>query len=281
MSNLPALEAIDGTIAKRIRFVAQPPRGITPLVTITGPLGRHAVAEDVSSHSPLEAAHDELCVLFIPGGSDMPIEWRSKAEEWLNEPTFDPEQSTVELSFEGERIFWRPGRAVIVGDGEHGDDPLAGLAEFSFHEGELRKLERELEADWPRAESDALTAHDVDRRALARSAAQISQMSRQTALRRIRFTRLSPRLDAPSLRLGDTSRRMVGKLAHEADIAGRIERVDKRLEVFESLYELANDRLADFTYFRLEYRLEVWIILILVIEVLVMFFELWWSWWLR
>ncbi|HEV3003818.1 MAG TPA: hypothetical protein VGX78_05125 [Pirellulales bacterium] len=283
MSSVASIEIKNGVIAQRIRFVAEPPRGATPLLTLTDPVRRYAVCEEVPPGVPPSdrAAADELCVLFLPGDSATPVDWRHAGEEWLDGPALECEQGAIELIVESDRVLWRPGRAVIIGGGERSAETLAGLVEFSFHESELRKLECELEADWPRAESDALVAHDIDRRALARSARQISEMSRQTALRRIRFARLSPRLEKPSFRLGEAARRMVDELAHEVEVADRLKHVDDRLEVFESLYELANDRLADFSYFRLEYRLEAWIILILVIEVLLMAFELWWSWWLR
>ncbi|HEV3021373.1 MAG TPA: hypothetical protein VGX76_02860, partial [Pirellulales bacterium] len=235
---MTSVASLDGAVAQRIRFVAEPPGGTTPLLTLTDPVRRYAVCEEVASDVPPSepAAADELCVLFLPGDSAMPVDWRHAAEEWLNGP------GAIELIVESDRVLWRPGRAVIIGGGERSAETLAGLVEFSFHEAELRKLECELEADWPRAEIDALLAHDVDRRALARSAGAISEMSRRTALRRIRFARFSPRLEKPSFRLGEAARRMVDELAHEAEVADRLKHVDDRLEVFEGLYELANDR---------------------------------------
>ncbi|HUY34169.1 MAG TPA: hypothetical protein VMV69_15585 [Pirellulales bacterium] len=295
MTDLPPLDAASGAIAQRIRFVVKPASGATALRTFTDPYGRSAVAEDLAAERLLEAtrreppAADEFYFLFLPSGAATAIEWQRAAEEWMNgpsppaeRPAGDPSTGdlpTIDFVAQSDRILWRPGRAVLVGGAKRLEETRAGLIDFSFHEGELRKLEGELEADWPRAESDALPAHDVDRRALDRCG-HVGEMSQRMALRRIRLARLAPRLEKASLSLAGSARRLVGELALHADVVDRLKHVDDRLEVFEDLYELANDRLAEFRCFRLEYRLEAWIIAILVIEVAVMFFEIWWTWWL-
>ena len=53
--------------------------------------------------------------------------------------------------------------------------------------------------------------------------------------------------------------------------------LDDKLEVAEDLYELANDRLSDFTYFHREFRLELLIVVLLLAEVIIMSAELWWM----
>jgi len=282
MTELPPLDAASGAIAQRIRFVVEPAPGVVPLWTLTDPYCRSAVAEELLPERLMgpapsgPPAPDELDFLFLPGGSATTVEWQHDAVQWMNEPSPLAESPTIDLVVEGDRVLWRPGRAVLVGGADRLAEVRAGLVEFAFHEGELRKLEHELEADWPRAESDVSLVHDVDRRALA-DCGHIGEMSRRTALRRIRFARLAPRLEKASIRLTGPTRQLVAELASKADVADRLGCVDDRLEVFEDLYELANDRRADFQYFRLEYRLEAWIILILVIEVLIMMFEVWWE----
>jgi len=281
-AGLPPLDTVNGATALRIRFVAEPASGVIPLWTLTDPYRRSAVAEELPPERLFGlakgelAATDELHFLFLPSGAATPIEWQRRAEQWMNEPSQVAETTTIDLAVQSDRVLWRPGRAVLFGNADRLAELRAGLVEFSFHEGELRNLELELEADWPRAESDVPLVHDVDRRALA-DCGHISEMSQRTALRRIRFTRLAPRLEKASIRLAGPTRRMVAELASQADVVDRLESVDDRLEVFENLYELANDRRADFQYFRLEYRLEAWIILILVIEVLLMMLEIWWA----
>ena len=61
----------------------------------------------------------------------------------------------------------------------------------------------------------------------------------------------------------------------QAEVVDRLGWLDDRIEVYEDLYELANDRLSEFSYFNREYRLELWIILLLIAEVVIMLGELW------
>ena len=148
------------------------------------------------------------------------------------------------------------------------------MIEFAFYEGELRKLESELEADWQTAEADTRLTHSVDPAALAQQS-HVDVLTQRTALRRIRLARLGPCLERPSIALAGPARRLASELATQAEVVDRLGWVDDRLEVFEELYELANDRLTEFRYFLREYRLELWIIVLLVAEVVVMGAELW------
>jgi uncharacterized Rmd1/YagE family protein len=106
----------------------------------------------------------------------------------------------------------------------------------------------------------------------------VNQTTRETALRRIRLARLSPHLEKPTLSLSGPARRLVSELANQADVPDRLKYVDDRLEVFENLYELANDRLSEYSHFVREYRLELWIVALLVVEALLILVELWLAW---
>ena len=45
---------------------------------------------------------------------------------------------------DGGRLRWRPGRAALEGPLTAAEDVLAGLVDFAFYEGELRRLEAAL-----------------------------------------------------------------------------------------------------------------------------------------
>ena len=131
-----------------------------------------------------------------------------------------------------------------------------------------------MEAEWPTAEADARLTHSVDPPALAKQS-HVDILTERTALRRIRLARLGPCLERPSIALAGPARRLASELATQAEVVDRLGWVDDRLEVFEDSYELANDRLSEFRYFLKEYRLELWIIVLLVAEVVIMGAELW------
>ena len=60
----------------------------------------------------------------------------------------DERQPTLEAPSFGERVLWRPGRALVIGNPERCRELLEGLAVFAWHEGHLRRLEGETAAAW-------------------------------------------------------------------------------------------------------------------------------------
>jgi hypothetical protein len=288
MSDGPASAFAEAPSAQRIRFVESLPAGATPLAAFRDPYARWAIGEPVELESalrsslPSPAPQSEFTFVFLPSGSTTPIELQRRAEAWVSEPPLARESPAIhlpviDLVMQSDRILWRPGSAVVIGSSRRMSEVLAGLVEFSYYEAELRRLEQELEVDWPAAEADVSLTHGVDRQALARRG-HVNEMTRRMALRRIRFARLAPRLEKAPLTLSGPMRRLFSELAQQADVVDRLRSLDDRLEVFEDLYELANDRLGELSYFQKEHRLEAWILAMLLVEVFLMLFEIWWSW---
>jgi hypothetical protein len=283
MSDGPASAFAESPSAQRIRFVERLPDGATPLATFRDPYARWAIGESIELESalasslPSPAPGGEFTFVFLPSGSTTPIELQRRAEAWVNESPLARESPAIDLVMQSDRILWRPGSAVVIGSSRRTGEVLAGLVEFSYYEAELRRLEQELDADWPAAEADVSLTHGVDRQALARRG-HVNEMTRRMALRRIRFARLAPRLEKAPLALSGPMRRLFSELAQQAEVVDRLRSLDDRLEVFEDLYELANDRLGELSYFQKEHRLEAWILAMLLVEVCLMLFEIWWSW---
>ena len=290
MSDAHAQLFDDSPRAVQIRFVEAAPPGANVLRTFRHPAVRWAIGEPADLEQVLAADlpglphQDGFTLVFLPSGSDSPVELQRRAESWVNDPRFAgetpaDEYPAIDLVVQSDRIVWRPGRALLIGSPRRVGELAAGLAEFSFLEAELRRLEHGLDADWPTAEADVALTHSVDRRAAARRD-HVAEMTRRMALRRIQLARLTPPLEKAPLTLSGPVRRLFSELAQQADVVDRLRAADDRLEVFEDLYELANDRLGEFGYFQSGQRLEAWILGVLVLEVLLMVFELWWAWWL-
>lgn len=278
-------EPSNGTVLRRFRDPA-------PRVAI----GRAASIDEILSASSAAASQvawpiDRLDVVFLPGGAATPIELQLRVERWIVGPPAQsvanaavpnggqraPAPPAIDMVLQSDRILWRPGKAVVIGSARRLDDWLAGLIDFSFYEAELGRLERELEDHWSTAEADVVLTHSVSDGALARRA-HVDRMTRETALRRIRLARLSPNLEKPTLALSGPARRLVSELANAADVADRLHYVDDRLQVYEDLYESANDRLSEYSYFAREYRVELWIVGLLVVEAVLILVELWLAW---
>jgi hypothetical protein len=264
-----------------IRFVEQLPPGTNPLATFVHPRNAFAVAEPAGveqllSPPPGASESGQLQLVLLPAGLASPQDLQRQAEGWMHYGESASQQPTVEILLRSERILWRPGRALMVGPPDRLDEVLPGLVEFAFYEGELRRLEREAEADWPTLDADIDLTHSVAPSAFERRP-HIDEMTSRTVQRRMRFARLEPCLEKASIALSGSARRLATELAIQAEVAERLGWLDDKLEVAEDLYELANDRLSEFTYFHREFRLEFWIVVLLLIEVIVMSAELWWM----
>ena len=280
MAEAPSIAAAASAGGLRIRFVERPSPGVAPIATFTHPYPRFAVAESLSVEQLLamplaaEPNADELRLVLLPAGLASPQELQHEAEDWMHRGGLSGGQPTVELMLRSERILWRPGQALLIGPPERLQEVLPGLIEFAFYESELRKLEGEIESDWPTVEADADLTHSVTSAGLERRS-HVDEMTLCTTRRRMRFARLEPCLEKASIALTGPARRLATELAMQAEVIDRLGWLDDRIEVCEDLYELANDRLSEFTYFHREFRLELWIIVLLVAEVVIMAAELW------
>lgn len=274
---------LEAAHALRIQFCADQTSGPSVVRKFCDPYVRAAVGRPLHVDELLSTAAveplplDRFDFLFLPSGSATPIELQRRAEAWMSDPGLSAAAPTIDLVLQSDRVLWRPGRAVLLGSSRRMAELMAGLVDFAFFESELRRLEQELEEAWPTAEADVLLTHGVDRASLARRD-HVNRMTRSTALRRIRFARLSPHLEKAPATLPGAGRRLATELALQAEVTERLKYVDDRLEVFEDLYELANDRLSEFRYFSQEYRLEMWIVVLLVIEALLIVGDLALSW---
>jgi hypothetical protein len=213
-----------------------------------------------------------LDVLFIPGGAATPYAQQQRAEAWMAKPADRRCEPTIELVLRSDRILWRSGRALVQGAGERFPELLDGLVDFAFHEGELRKLESELDRDWPAYEADIRLTHAVGDAELAEQG-HVNAMTVAATRRRMLYARLERPLEKASITLPGPARRLVSELAVQAEILERMKSVDDRIEVFEDLYELANDRLSEYHYFSTELRIERWIFVVLFLELILCAWE--------
>lgn len=263
----------------RVSFKDAAPAGAEVLREFTDPYRRFAVVEtmpldDLPGPASTPEPQDEFHFLFLPGGSAESFDWQKKAEQWMTRPPAADAAPTVEILLRSDRVLWRPGRSLMIGAPERMTETLLALTDFSFYEGELRRLEEAIEADLDTAMRDApLTTAAVTPRSLD-ALAHVSELATRMTLLRIRYARLERPLEKASVTLPGSGRRLVGELLMQTELADRLKAVDHRLEVYSDLYELANDRLSEYRYFRKEAVIEAWIVVILVAEVLLMIWEI-------
>ena len=155
---------------------------------------------------------------------------------------------------------------------------LAGISEFAFYEGELRRLESAIASIETSAVADAPIAYSI--KAKTRNEwTRFEETMKSLALLRLTFAKLEPRLLTPSRALPIAGRRLFRQLSRRARIEDRLAAMTDRLEVCEDLYEGAVDRITDYRWFRKEMVLETIIVVLLLLEVLQLGGDMAMRWW--
>jgi hypothetical protein len=166
-------------------------------------------------------------------------------------------------------IEWRPGQASVNAPKELRDDLVSALVEFTYYEGELRRLEAALAEGLPEAERDTEFAFQIRPQDQVHRARVTERMKSYTKMR-LEFAQLEFFLSTPCGELSRESKRWMKALLRKADVEARAEALGDQLELREELYEGAADRFTDYWGWAHGHKLEVLIIVLLVFEFLVM-----------
>lgn len=255
-----------GISMRCVRFPAKAPPDSVPLLEFAE-LGRVATSDQVAADAAAPSDPEAFLVVHLPGGDAIPPAARELATGWI------AGAGVVDLALQSDRILWRPGRALVIGAAADFDTYLQALASFAFYEAELRRLETDVGGWWPLAQKDIPLTHRVDGRALYRWN-HVAKMTEMVALARFRHVALDDALERGPEALPGLARRLLMELAARTDASHRLACLDERVDVLADLYELANDRLSEFSYFRREYVLEFLIIGVLALEVLLLLYEI-------
>ncbi len=172
-----------------------------------------------------------------------------------------------------EKVFWQPGKAILQISASNIHKFFLGLIEFSFYEEELRKLETEINTNWPVVEKDAALTHQVNTSDI-KQGGHIDEMTERVTLQRMRYVRIRSKLEDAPHSLPNPLKAFISELLAQADTESRLDAVEDQLEIYGNVYELANDRISEFKFFHVEAKLEIFVILLLLAEVVVMILEL-------
>ena len=140
------------------------------------------------------------------------------------------------------------------------------MADFAYYEAQLRRIEDETAAAWAEAEADLAVAHDARQVAAARRV-ELADRTAAAFRRRMRQVRIEPRLLAPAAALPPLAAELGEALREKARIEDRLESIDSKLEVFEYIYEMVSQRLADCTHHMQGLGVEWLIVALLAAEV--------------
>lgn len=272
-----AVQALDrGASERRIRFVEAITADDVVLMTFTDPAPRYAILAEVPATATREVAAgplgDVLDVVLLPWSTlpqGTPFGTNQGFAEWLEKANDPGAPPPVYVKYRGVELMWRPGRAMLQCDSEQAESLLSAVVEFTYYDGELRRIEGEIAHAWAELEQDKALAFEVTPAGLERSEAVGARMN-QVLQRRIRLARIEPHLDEPGASLPAASQKLGEELREKARIEARLQTVDAQLEVFEDVYEMSGQRMGEYRAARQEHTLEWVIIVLLAAEMLLM-----------
>jgi hypothetical protein len=275
-SSAPATTG-NSVAARRIRFVddLNRPASDGVLRRFMRPRAAVAVQEDLGvedlSAGSAAATDPAECLDVVMSPRDISAELRKKLEAWLAAASPDATPA-IAIDLDGLRVLWRPGKAWVQGVANRDTDLPAGLIDFAFYEGELRRLEQSV------LPYEATAPDDVDltfRIGLAGRAnwERFGRTIEAVAQLRLTYARLEPQLLLRPRTLPPEGRRLVARLRAKADTADRLEVCGNRIEACEDLYEGAVDRITDYKFYAKGLLLEVGIVVLLTLETALLAWE--------
>jgi len=261
----------------RIRFVAQAQSGETVLLELKDPYTCRAVLVAVGVETaipkPSFPKPDELEILAIAcKPMDLSENELGNVESWVKSAS-NGEKTLISLRVEEAQVLWSPGKAVFYAPSNRVSPMLTALTEFAFYEGELSKLEGEIAAGWPEAETDAPLAYEVTRHHLPRHKL-LAERSFRVLQWRMRHVRVEPHLHGPAPQLSELGRKLGERLRRETGVEDRLEFLDGKIESCEYIYEMVSQRMGEYQNFHREFLLELLIVLLLGAEAIVLVVEL-------
>lgn len=270
----------DSIAVRRIRFTPEPAPGERVWLRFTQPRQMTAIEEPSELGKLLldrcwPEAFEDLFVMIAPTG--LPSNVEQTVDRWLAAPDHPDAPRTVTVKLETSTIRWRPGRAVLEYTvAASNESLLEALAGFAFFEGELRRLEQDLLPYEASAPADVALAYQI-RQGSRDQWDRLGRTMQALALLRLNFARLAPVLATPPRFLDPEGRRAAVRLAARSGVTARLEALSARLEACEDLYEGAVDRISDFRWYRNGEILEITIVVLLVLEVILMAWQLLWR----
>jgi len=138
--------------------------------------------------------------------------------------------------------------------------------------GVLEALEEATVQMFQQATEDVHFTHKVTRRDLS-AWTHIDARTRRMALLHAVALLLEEKIWRDTLIVGEHGK-LVKLLNSKAALKDRVDRLRYRLEFASDVYALSNDRLADYAYFYREYKVEICIVVLLLMEIVLMILEL-------
>jgi hypothetical protein len=243
-----------------------------PLVSIEEPrrLTAWATAVDSKAIRNAKVEPGTLALIVVPSAGTATAS-QQDIEAWVADAR---QQRPLEAELSpGTRILWSGARAAIFGTANQIDEAIQALVCVVVVTQELASLEADMAHVWPNLSKDVPLTHAVSPRDVKRQS-HVNDMTVMTTRMRVARTRLDSALSQSNPTLGPAGQRLYRKLAAITNLRDRTEALEDPIEIACDFYEVANDRLLEFSYFHREYIMEALILAVLVAELALLFVDI-------
>ena len=202
---------------------------------------------------------------------------------WVDREPESGKPGPQTLAVHGVQVVWHPGgpsggsvrpaRIGVAALAERLPRVVPAILEFACLEGALQTLEQTLALAWPQLEEDGPLAFDFDHRSERRRSV-LARRFQQVLSLRANWAQLQPPLHRPLVYPPTLASQVGERLRERARLAERWESVGGQIEVFQNVYELCAQRAQDWRLAWKGHTLEVVIILLLLLQTMLLMFEL-------
>jgi hypothetical protein len=263
--------------AWRISFLAAAPQQQPPLAVINEPSNVVAVATPIELTDTLAVSASpedgSLLVVWVPSAAGNAVDLDSRLHAWIRRD-LAPNQSPVHASIKTVRVTCSDTRAVIYAAPEHLSDTMDAVARFTLATRQTSALEARMAATWPEIKTHTPLTHAVTRKQ-QRLQPRVNLLTERATEMKAMHLRLQTALEQLDPTLSGTSKRMYADLVDAAALHERVEMLEDPIQFALDHYELANWRLTEIGAARRGQILEVLIVVILVADFGMRFFEVW------
>jgi hypothetical protein len=261
--------------AWRISFQAALLEHQTALAIINEPSNVVAVAAPIELTSALALSASppdgSLTVVWVPSAAGNMGDLDTQLHAWIRQD-LAPNQSPVHASIKTVRITCSDTRAVIYAASEHLSDAMDAVVRFTLAARQTVALETRMAATWPQIKAHTPLTHAVTRHQ-QRLQPQVNALTERATEMKAMHLRLQTALEQLDPTLSSTSKRIYADLALAGALHDRVEMLEDPIQFAMDHYELANWRLTEIGAARRGLFLEVLIVIILLADFGMRFFE--------
>jgi hypothetical protein len=192
---------------------------------------------------------------------------------WAERDRPHPDPAVQSLSLHGVQVVWGPGRVGVAAPEARLPLVLPTVLEFVCLEQALGEVERHVARSWPHLTEDSPLAFDFDHRA-ERRRGDLARRFQEILGIRARWAQLQPPLHRPLVYPPTLASQVGERLRERARLAERWESLGSQIDTFQNVYELCAQRAHDWRLAWKGHTLEILIILLLLVQTLLLIFEL-------